>query len=381
MSPLQQFMQNLLQNHSGEVLLMVDNALPTTKRLCATIGSTTSVLAILSNSSNHSCSRWETQEPSPTRTIKKVTKGSSGGVGEIVAASTKPIQQRRSYSTVQYKNSSPACPIRKLSPRVHPDMCEIVCNIISPHTTSQFPAESLKKQQQASSSSRSYYEERRVVVNRPPLSPRKNKVPMCKTDRLFTSSAPGRVLIKPAPPSFELQNDKEDSEEDDDEEKFGSEVPTTGLIRGLSQTLGTDMKEQAPICPTRRPSTQSNEDDSAAPGPERLSQLEVQEEPQFVQSQPQSHACSVSMQNERVGRDILVFPHTPGQTGSSFVMANEHDDTTRRTQRQLPTMMPLITSSPSFDDHQHCKDLSQGDMLWGSGGCNPILLQHLNKRR
>lgn len=278
MSPLQLFMHRLLEQHcGGEINLVVDNAALTMERVAAS--------PPLANGSGHSCSRWETQEPSPTRNVEKVA---------IVPGMTSPSFQLRPLGFVS-KNSSPACPIRKLSPRVHPAMTTRGENITS---TSRMTKSSKGVD--------------RIAIIRPPLSPRKKTVETTsspgnnKSPRATTSGRaqglqpPVRVLMKPAPPPEELRNlVDEASSSSGDEETIAAEMPAGGLTRGLSQTLGTDLKEQAPICPTRRPSTQSCDLRGA------------------TLALNWGHAPTTSKHSDRMhhhiraGREILVLPPTP----------------------------------------------------------------------
>jgi len=119
MSPLRTFMLNLLSSHNGDVQLVADNAALTMEKAPPSRPNQPALAAM--GGSSHSCTRWETDEPSPGRASDKGAKT----LGPVLALSL----QRRPHPLL-CKNSSPACPIRKLSPKVHPD--ESHEDVISP---------------------------------------------------------------------------------------------------------------------------------------------------------------------------------------------------------------------------------------------------------
>ncbi len=306
-------MHTLLQDYSGAVELVVDNAALTMERLAPR----RSTFHTLGSSSSHSCNRWETEETSPTSTTEKDAKGP--GVA-------KPSFRCRSL-TLQSKNSSPACPIRKLSPRVYTDN-QIQDNIKSPSSRHQMELKSPLR----------VYD--RIAFARPPRSPRKNNGRSLLPPGGSMTHAPSKYSEKIGlqPPVRLLS--KPICLADSTPLNIGHDVPPPidGLIRGLSQTLGTDVKEQAPICPTRRPSTQSSDHVSTA-------------------YENNSFSHSVTVQYHCDGRDILVLPPQP-ETETPFV------------------------EKPSFDDdHLHYQDWSQDSHLSEGEGCSSVLLQRFSKRQ
>lgn len=334
MSTLQQFMQRLLEHYSGaEFHLVVDNAALTIpmERVASS--------PPLANGSGHSCSRWETQEPSPTRNVEKMTN---------VPGVASPSFQLRPLGLVS-KNASPACPIRKLSPRVHADMEPRGEKIKS---TSLNPVETKKPSKGTE----------RLAMSRPPLSPRKKsarastqgnqKIPQAVTATVTRGrpeilKSPVHALLKPVAPPEEVNPSDLAESWISDEETVAADMPTGGLTRGLSQTLGTDLKEQAPICPTRRPSTQSCDLQVAA----------VTLNCGHIATKHCDHK-----QYLRLGRDIVVLPPTPEMRVDPVVSPTSDDRGRRNTDRTHEIASGRNTSeSPS--------------LLRGPTGCGPMFVQ------
>lgn len=262
MTPLQVFLINLLKargySAAYSVDIVVDNASSTMENLPQSKNSQSLPASTPSNSSNHSSTRWGTDASSPLRPIE--VNPSLRATHEVAAAST----QRR-CPMVSYKNSSPACPIRKLSPNLHPDA-----------DSRPFHSAELRMEERATPRKL----EGNSTMNRPPLSPRK-----ISGRSLVPGSASGcdcdnmkgpclrpstKDLAGPQPPVRLLSNQQASPLIQTPElaaSAIKEGVPhllgnrqAYGPTRGLSHTLlGIDSTEQAPICPIRRPSAQSND--------------------------------------------------------------------------------------------------------------------------
>jgi hypothetical protein len=335
MSPLRTFMLNLLSSHNGDVQLVVDNAALTTERVPPSRPNLAALVTM--SASNHSCSRWETDEPSPGRASDQGAKT----LGSIA------LSHQGRPPPLFYKNSSPACPIRKLSPRVH-------ANENHEHTTPP----SLCPRMEGKLLIKNFD---RLAISRPPLSPRKNsgrsiltpggnKAPAPKKKLSHTKPLrpPVRVISKLSRPLAELQSPAGSIVPPPAVWTAVSEVGASsgksagGLTRGLSKTLGIDIKEQAPICPTRRPSTQSHE---PAAGDHASGAATGTGVPKHSSSS--SAVFTI---------DILVLPPPPDLVD---------DD---------------IEKKPG-DDLLHSKDRHPDSKVRGTGGCSPIFLQRFSKRR
>jgi len=329
MTALRLFMLDLLKDRSDEGVLtaeiVVDNAALKMERLPSSCRTNLPPLAI-ANTSNHSSNRWETDGPSPAWPSEQSPQGSTRAFAVL---HLHQHQHQRRSPMQAHKNTSPACPIRKLSPRVHPDDNGDKSSV---PTMLRLEGKMLLKNF-----------DRLAVVSRPPLSPHKNggRVFLPGGNRASLSAKkaanvarnkdvkglqpPVRILSnlppsKPVVLSVAVPSGEEQGSGFSDK---ATNVPT----RGLSQTLlGIDFTEQAPVCPTRRPSTQSSDLDttgqSGSLGKNKPSE-----------NQPDSE------------KEIYVLPPTP---------ENQPND-------DVSTM-----DSPS---------------LPAAGGCSPILLQRLTKRR
>lgn len=355
MSALRTFMLNLLSSHNGDVQLVADNAALTMEKAPPSRPNQPALAAM--GGSSHSCTRWETDEPSPGRASDKGAKT----LGPVLALSL----QRRPHPLL-CKNSSPACPIRKLSPKVHPD--ESHEDVISPSPGLRLESKRLVKNMD------------RLAISRPPLSPRKNKgrsivmpggrkatAPKKKLSYTKPLRPPDRIISKRNRPLAELQAPAASIAPSPPVWTTTEQIVASGgksadgPTRGLSKTLGTDVTEQAPICPTRRPSTQSHElaeGDRENEAARQFPYTVVSGRASKMPSTVGFDRASTRPTDFEIERDILVLPPLP-ELGTGE--GDKH---------------------PDDDDDLQSKDRLVDSNVRGTGGCSsPIFLHRFTKRR
>lgn len=373
MSPLQYFLSDLLGNHSGGIQLVVDNA-----RLTRTPILPIRPVSTLS-SSNHSCTRWETDEPSPVHTTAKT----------VTRTAPSTSLQRRS-PVVVFNKSSPSCPIRKLSPMVTPKAEKLhipksvpsAANIKSPpmmleelfdsppgHTVARNDFEKRQELPTSTGIPRGASSSRQLL---PPVQIRSLPQPSgpCPcTPTLNRPVSPVPTQAQPATMSVASAVNTH------------NRWPSKLLTRGLSQTLlGIDtMEEAAPICPTRRPSKQPVYTTNYVSTGEKASSIEhimaswppthkLPPSAQSLDSSTQATECSsTSSARKNVCSDIVL---TPIATDSSiFRPALSNHRTPASGNRES---ISSLDEAPPGTSSQVTASLGVG---------RPVFYQRLTKRR
>lgn len=284
MSPLAYFMKELLGNYSGEIQLVSDNAMMMkvgkNKEKIESITALSQVLSTTGKTGNHSCTRWETDVPIPIRSVDHLAQRPEWS----------PSLSRRPPLLPNNFNS-PACPIRKLSPKV--PLTQQSRNyrfLLTSPPNVQFskisPSDKLEGTQGIDHPVKILSIPKAIISHMKP-TPRSLLFQMngsSQTSSLTTEKRTCGIV-----PSMHCCAPFEEEEEKITGHYEGGKPPRCSFaspvmrpIRGLSQTLlGIDGPlEKAPICPTRRPSKQCHNDPFSDKKPANLPVLASLDQPE-----------------------------------------------------------------------------------------------------